>query len=71
MSDKQVKIYIKQFTFLSEGQIKELIELNNPTRLRILQRILVELVWFLNYGELESLKNTLETRQKKENQGRN
>ena len=44
MSDEQAKIYIKQFTFLSEDQIKELIELNNPPKLRILQRILVELV---------------------------
>ena len=44
MSDEQAKIYIKQFTFLEEEQIKELIKLNNPPKLRILQRILYELV---------------------------
>ena len=65
MSDEQAKIYIKQFTFLSEDQIKGLIELNNPPKLRILQRILVELVWFLNYGSLESFKKMLKTREEK------
>ena len=52
MPDEQVKIYIEQFTFLSEVQIKELIRLNNPPKLRILQRILYELVFFLNYREM-------------------
>jgi tyrosyl-tRNA synthetase len=44
LSDEEAQIYIKQFTFLSENQIKELIKLNNPPKLRILQRILVELI---------------------------
>jgi hypothetical protein len=30
-----------------------------------LQRILVQLVWFLNYGELESFKSTLKVREEK------
>ena len=57
MSDEQTQIYIKQFTFLSEEQIKELMKLNNPPKLRVLQRILLELLWFLNYGELINSKN--------------
>jgi tyrosyl-tRNA synthetase len=44
MSDEQTQIYIKQFTFLSEEQIKELMKLNNPPKLRVLQRILLELL---------------------------
>ena len=52
MSDEQAKIYIKQFTFLEEEQIEELIKLNNPPKLRILQRILYELVHWLNYSEM-------------------
>lgn len=44
MSDGQAKIYIKQFTFLEEKQIEELIKLNNPPKLRVLQRILYELI---------------------------
>ncbi|MDR1670465.1 MAG: tyrosine--tRNA ligase [Spiroplasmataceae bacterium] len=57
LSDEQAKFYVKQFTFLSESQIKELEKLNNPPKLRIFQRILLELIWFLNYGEVNSLKN--------------
>ena len=52
MPDEQVKIYIKQFTFLSESQIKELIKLNNPPKLRILQRVLYELIFILNYPKI-------------------
>lgn len=44
MSDEQAKVYIKQFTFLEEKQIEELVKLNNPPKLRILQRILYELI---------------------------
>ena len=53
MPDEQAKIYIKQFTFLEEQQIKELTKLNdNEPRLRILQRILYELIHFLSFGEI-------------------
>jgi len=48
MPDDQVKVYIKQFTFLSENQINELLKLNNPPKLRILQRVLYELIFILN-----------------------
>ena len=53
MTDEQAKIYIKQFTFLSENQIEELLKLvkENPPQLRILQWILYELIYWLNYGE--------------------
>jgi tyrosyl-tRNA synthetase len=44
MPDEQAKIYIKQFTFLSESQISELAKLNNPPKRRIFQRILYELL---------------------------
>jgi tyrosyl-tRNA synthetase len=46
MSDEQAKIYTRQFTFLEESQIEELLKLvkDNPPQLRILQRILVQLV---------------------------
>jgi len=52
MPDEQVKVYIKQFTFLSESQINELLKLNNPPKLRILQRVLYELIFILNYQEI-------------------
>lgn len=45
LPDEQAKIYINQFTFLSEEQIDELIKLNNPPKLRILQRVLYELIY--------------------------
>jgi tyrosyl-tRNA synthetase len=58
MPDEQAKSYIKQFTFLGEEQINELLRLNNPPRLRILQRILYELIYFLSFGEIgNQLKN--------------
>jgi len=47
MSDEQVIIYVKQFTFLSDEQIEKLLVLNNPPKLRILQRILLELIFYL------------------------
>jgi len=54
MTDEQARIYIKQFTFLEEQQIEELIKLNDKSpKLRILQRILYELIYWLNYGEIE------------------
>lgn len=52
MPDEQAKIYIQQFTFLEEEQISELLRLNNPPKLRILQRILFELIYWLNYSEI-------------------
>ena len=44
MPDEQAQTFIRQLTFLEEEQINELIKLNNPPKLRILQRILYELV---------------------------
>lgn len=56
MPDEQAKIYIKQFSFLNENQIQALMVLNNPPKLRILQRILYELVsWLNNYEEVTKL----------------
>ncbi|WNE40610.1 MAG: Tyrosine--tRNA ligase 1 [Mycoplasmataceae bacterium] len=57
LSDEQAKVYIKQFSFLKESQIEELEKLNNPPKLRIFQWILLELIWFLNYGEIKNLKD--------------
>jgi len=54
--DEQAQIYIKQFTFLTDKQISQLIELNKPPQLRILQRILYELVNWFNYRELITKK---------------
>jgi tyrosyl-tRNA synthetase len=55
MSDEEVKKYIKQFTFLSKEQFEKLLKLTklpeNPSHLRILQRILTELLFFLLYQE--------------------
>ena len=51
MPDEQAKIYLQQFTFLTEDQISELLKLNNPPKLRIPQMILYELIYWLNYGE--------------------
>ncbi|CFW93447.1 Tyrosine--tRNA ligase [endosymbiont DhMRE of Dentiscutata heterogama] len=48
MPDEQAKIYIKQFTFLSESQINELAKLNKPPSRRIFQRILYEFLLFIN-----------------------
>jgi tyrosyl-tRNA synthetase len=57
LSDEQAKVYIRQFTFLQEEQIEELERLNNPPKLRIFQRILLELIWALNYGDVKKLKD--------------
>jgi len=45
MPDQQAQTFIRQFTFLNEKQISELLKLNNPPKLRILQRILYELIY--------------------------
>ncbi|MCE8168034.1 MAG: tyrosine--tRNA ligase [Candidatus Moeniiplasma glomeromycotorum] len=56
MTDEQVKVYIKQFTFLRERQIEELIKLNAKSpKLRILQRVLYELIYWLNYGGVKEI----------------
>ncbi|WNE39943.1 MAG: Tyrosine--tRNA ligase [Mycoplasmataceae bacterium] len=57
LSDEQAKVYIRQFTFLQEEQVEKLEKLNNPPKLRIFQRILLELIWALNYGKIDSLKD--------------
>jgi tyrosyl-tRNA synthetase len=51
MSDQKAIDYIRKFTFISEKQLKDLLDLNNPKSLRILQRILLELFFFLIHGE--------------------
>lgn len=44
MPDEQAYNYAMQFTFLTIEQIEELKKLNNPPKLRIFQRILLELM---------------------------
>jgi len=51
MSDKKAIDFVKKFTFISEDQLEKLLEINNPKSLRILQRILMELFFFLIHGE--------------------
>ena len=50
MPDPQAQKFVCQFTFLNQKQIEELKKLNNPPQLRIFQRILYELMFFLNYN---------------------
>jgi tyrosyl-tRNA synthetase len=52
MSDEKSIDYIKKFTFITEFQMNELLKLNNPKSMRILQRILTELFFFLIHGVL-------------------
>jgi len=47
MDDKLVVTYMRLFTFISEEKIQKLLILNNPPKLRILQRILLELMFYL------------------------
>lgn len=49
LPDQQAKIYLQQFTFLSDEQINQLLKLNNPPKLRLPQRILTELLFYLLY----------------------
>lgn len=51
MSDQKSIDFVKKFTFISEEQLEKLLEINNPKSLRILQRILMELFFFLIHGE--------------------
>jgi tyrosyl-tRNA synthetase len=55
MSDEKIEIFLEQFTFINKEQINLLKKINNPPKLRILQRILLELMWFLKYKNNESL----------------
>jgi len=68
LSDEETQVFIRQFTFLEEQQISELLKI--PPKLRICQRILVELIYWLIYGEIKSLKNVLEAREEKVPSGR-
>src|SRR5207248_2818752 len=68
LSDEEAQSFIRQFTFLEENQINELLKI--PPKLRIPQRILTELIFWLNYGEVKSLKNVLEIREEKVPSGR-
>lgn len=51
MPDQPTLKFLYQFTFLTEEQIKEIERLNNPRKLRIPQRILIELLFYFLYGE--------------------
>lgn len=51
MSDEKAVDYIKKFTFITQLQMEQLLELNKPKSMRILQRILTELFFFLIHGE--------------------
>jgi len=51
MPDQPALKFLYQFTFLTEEQIKEIERLNNPRKLRIPQRILIELLFYFLYGE--------------------
>lgn len=61
MPDEQALVFLKQFTFLNDKQIEKLNKLNNPTKLRIPQRILIEMLFYLLYENrgLEWLKDKL------------
>ena len=56
LPDELAQLFIKQFTFLEEKQIQALLKLNNPPKLRIFQRILYELIYWLNYREVNFVK---------------
>ncbi len=51
MSDERALQYVKKFTFLPVNKIELLLNLNRPASLRVLQRILTELFFFLMHGE--------------------
>jgi tyrosyl-tRNA synthetase len=51
MPDEQVLKFLYQFTFLTEKQIEKIDQLNNPRKLRIPQRILIELLFYLLHGK--------------------
>jgi tyrosyl-tRNA synthetase len=52
MTDIDAVMFARKFTFLKDEEIKKLNSLNNPPKLRIIQRILLETMWFLNFGEI-------------------
>jgi tyrosyl-tRNA synthetase len=51
MPDEQALKFLGQFTFLAREQIEKINQLNNPRKLRIPQRILLELLFCFLYGE--------------------
>jgi len=51
LPDEKALKFLSQFTFLTEEQVKKIDQLNNPRKLRIPQRILIELLFYLLYGE--------------------
>lgn len=51
MSDQKAIEFVKKFTFITKYQIEKLIKVNEPKSLRVLQRILIELFFFLIHGK--------------------
>ena len=51
MPDGQALKFLYQFTFLTKEQIEKVNQLNNPRKLRIPQRILIELLFYFLYQE--------------------
>jgi len=51
MPDEQALKFLYQFTFLTKEQIEKINQLNNPRKLRIPQRILIELLFYFLYQE--------------------
>jgi tyrosyl-tRNA synthetase len=58
MSDEEVIKFAEQFTFLSKDQIKSLLALNVPPKLRILQRILLELMSYFCFNSKFFIEQT-------------
>lgn len=51
MPDEQALKFLQQFTFFEKEQIEQINKLNNPRKLRIPQRILIELIFYLLYQQ--------------------
>ncbi|KLL03999.1 MAG: tyrosyl-tRNA synthetase [Mycoplasmataceae bacterium CE_OT135] len=51
MPDEQALKLLYKFTFLTKEQVEKIAQLNNPRKLRIPQRILLELLFYLLYQE--------------------
>lgn len=64
MPDEQALKFLQQFTFFEKEQIEQINKLNNPRKLRIPQRILIELIFYLLYQQegLEWLGEKLNNR---------
>lgn len=52
MTDEEAEKNLRKFTFLSEDKIEKIIKLNNPKKLRIPQRILYQLIFWINSENL-------------------